>query len=139
MQDLADLGEPVKHVSAGGYTLAALTESGAVYLWGSSPHRAQTRYGSSLAFGGVPNYVEMDDGKDVRDVAVGESHLLALTTDGLIYAIGDNTNGQLGLDKSISHVQSWQHIVFYVPIGHEMIAVAAGPRSSFILTAPLPA
>ncbi|KAM4066851.1 regulator of chromosome condensation (RCC1) repeat domain-containing protein [Hirsutella rhossiliensis] len=138
--DLADLEEPIKHVSAGGYTIAALTESGGIYLWGMSPHRAESRKRPFLALSRVPNYIEVDDGKDVKDMAVGDLHVLALTTDGSIYALGDNRNGQTGLGKSAGHgVQDWTKVDFHVPSGQKAIAVAAGPRSSFILTAPVPA
>lgn len=140
MPDLADVGEHVKHVSAGGYTLAALTESGAIYLWGMAPNPAESRKTCSPALSGVPNYVEIEDGKDVEDMAVGDSHVLALTTDGSLYAFGDNGNGQIGLGKSAMHgVQNWTKIDLHAPSGHQIVAVAAGPRSSLILTAPEPA
>ncbi|PHH90282.1 hypothetical protein CDD83_4083 [Cordyceps sp. RAO-2017] len=137
--DLADLGEPIMQVSAAGYTLAALTESGAVYLWGRPPHGTHRRRQALLTLNRVPNYVEIDGGKDVQDVAVGDSHVIALTTDGSIFVLGDNTNGQLGLGKNgIGEVQSWTKAPFHLPDGHEAVAVAAGPRSSFILTAARP-
>ncbi|PFH58991.1 hypothetical protein XA68_12943 [Ophiocordyceps unilateralis] len=138
--DLADLGEPVKHVSASGYTLAALTESGAMYVWGLPSKGLQRRPGAFSNLGRVPNYVEIDNGKDVLDMAVGDSHALALTTDGFIYVIGGNDNGQLGLGKpDTSGLQSWTKSAFQPPSGHKAVAVAAGPRSSFILSAAVEA
>ncbi|PHH72272.1 hypothetical protein CDD80_4652 [Ophiocordyceps camponoti-rufipedis] len=134
--DLSDLGEPMKHISASGYTLAALTESGAMYVWGLPSRGLQRRPGAFPDLSRVPNYVEIDDGKDVQDMAVGDSHALALTTDGLIYVIGGNDNGQLGLGESDADGrQSWTKSAFQPPNGHKVVAVAAGPRSSFILTA----
>ncbi|KAJ6440748.1 regulator of chromosome condensation (RCC1)-like protein [Purpureocillium lavendulum] len=134
--DLADLGEPIKHVSAGGYTLVALTESGNIYAWGT-PTSGTHRRGQALhGLGGIPNYVEVDGGKDVLDVALGDSHAIALTTDGSVYVVGNNSNGQLGLGREVELAHSWTKLSF--PSGHEIAGVAAGPRSSFILTARLP-
>ncbi|KAM5350474.1 hypothetical protein ACJ41O_006979 [Fusarium nematophilum] len=136
VSDLSDLGEPVKKVAAGGYAVAALTEGGGLYLWGAQSTGSQ---GGHQAFGdlsGIPNYVEVDGDKDVQDVALGESHAIALTADGCLYVVGDNTNGQLGLDKDFKGpVESWLKIDFQVPQGWETVGVEAGPRSSFIVTA----
>lgn len=101
------------------------------------PSGAQRRQPPFLTLCGVPNYVEVDDGKDVQDVALGDSHAIALTTDGSVFVIGDNSSGQIGLGKTArEHVQSWTKVSFDAPDGHEIVAVAAGPRSSFILTSP---
>ncbi|RCI13197.1 hypothetical protein L249_0365 [Ophiocordyceps polyrhachis-furcata BCC 54312] len=134
--DLSDLGELVKHVSASGYTLAALTESGAMYVWGLPPRGLKNRPGAFSTLDRVPNYVEIGNDKDVQDMAVGDSHALVLTTDGSIYVTGSNENGQLGLGKTArDELESWTNIAFQPPSGHRVVAVAAGPRSSFILTA----
>ncbi|RDA85446.1 hypothetical protein CP532_1016 [Ophiocordyceps camponoti-leonardi (nom. inval.)] len=134
--DLSDLGEPVKHVSASGYTLAALTESGAMYVWGLPPRGLKRRSGVFSTLERIPNYVEIGNDKDVKDMAVGDCHALALTTDGSIYVTGGNENGQLGLGKPARDgLESWIDIAFQPPSGHRAVAVAAGPRSSFILTA----
>lgn len=138
VSDLASLGDPVRHVSAGGYNLAALTESGGIYIWGMSPGGAHRRRNAFSTLGRVPNYSEVDDGKDVQDMAVGESHAIALTTDGSVYVIRDNSNGQIGLGKSAAEgAASWTKVALDVPGGYEAVAVAAGLRSSFVLTAPV--
>ncbi|KAL2117136.1 hypothetical protein VTJ04DRAFT_9304 [Mycothermus thermophilus] len=102
-----------------GYVLAALTSGGDVYCWGDV-----TRNGGALShcsclnlsenFGApVPIVIqnnhahnqqqeaeaeEEEDGKDIADIAVGDAHMLALTRDGEVYVLGDNSNGQLGMD-----------------------------------------
>ncbi|KAK7424272.1 hypothetical protein QQX98_000540 [Neonectria punicea] len=134
--DLGDLGEPVKKVVAGGYHVAALTGGGGLYLWGAKSTGSRSRHHTFSDISGIPNYVEVDGDKDVEDVALGESHGIALTTDGNIYVIGDNTNGQLGLGKNFTGVaESWTKVEFQVPSGWKVVGVEAGPRSSFILTA----
>ncbi|KAL2680572.1 hypothetical protein Neosp_008174 [[Neocosmospora] mangrovei] len=136
VSDLSDIGEPIKKVAAGGYTLAALTEGGGLYLWGMQSPGSQSRHQAFTDLSGIPNYVEVDGEKDVQDIALGESHAIALTTDGCVYVVGDNTNGQLGLrSDSKSPVDSWLKVPFNVPPGWDIVGVEAGPRSSFIVTA----
>ncbi|KAM0554778.1 hypothetical protein ACHAPJ_006850 [Fusarium lateritium] len=134
--DLADLGEPTKKVAAGGYTVAALTESGGAYLWGMESPGSYGRHNAFTDLDAIPNYVEIDGDKDVQDIAVGESHAIALTTDGCVYVIGDNTNGQIGLGRDTRNpAKSWSQIDFKPSAGWEIVAVEAGPKSSFIVTA----
>ncbi|UPK94990.1 hypothetical protein LCI18_005925 [Fusarium solani-melongenae] len=136
VSDLSDIGEPIKKVAAGGYTLAALTDGGGLYLWGMQSPGSQSRHQAFADLSGIPNYVEVDGDKDVQDIALGESHAIALTTDGCVYVVGDNTNGQLGLGSdSKSPVESWVKVPFIIPSGWDIVGVEAGPRSSFIVTA----
>ena len=135
VSDLGDLGEPVKHVAAGGYTAAALTESGAVYAWGMPSIGSRHILGPFSSLSGTPNYIEIDGGKDIQDIALGESHAIALTTDGDVYVIGGNRNGQLGLGRSAAtRIDSWTRVDPGLAAEHAVVGVAAGPRSSFVLT-----
>ncbi|KAJ3507577.1 hypothetical protein NM208_g15940 [Fusarium decemcellulare] len=134
--DLNDLGEPIKKVAAGGYTVAALTQGGGLYLWGAESTGSHSRHRTFSDLSGIPNYVEVDGDKDVEDIAVGESHAIALTTDGSIYVVGDNTNGQLGMGRDFKGpAESWVHLAFNPPPGCKIVGVEAGPRSSFVITA----
>lgn len=136
IEDLSGLGEPVKKIAAGGYTVAALTDSGGVYVWGMKPPGSQSRRNAFTELNSIPNYIEVDGEKDVQDIAIGDSHAIASTTDGCIYVVGDNTNGQIGLHKGEKDfIESWHKIDFIPHPGWEVVAVEAGPRSSFIVTA----
>ncbi|KAJ4013528.1 hypothetical protein NW752_007829 [Fusarium irregulare] len=135
IEDLSDLGESIEKVSAGGYTLGALTDSGGLYLWGMKPPGSQSRYTAFIDLGPMPSYVEVDGEKDVQDFAIGEAHAIALTTDGCVYVIGDNTNGQIGLGKPVKQSALWSKIDFILPPDEEVVAIEAGPRASFIVTA----
>ncbi|GFP59132.1 hypothetical protein ACSS6W_007799 [Trichoderma asperelloides] len=147
LNDIASADDPVKLVTAGGTAVAALTStSRSVYVWGCSPPSAASKTSASSSqtrrrghpfqeLSGVPNYTEVDGGKDVVDVALGEAHAIALTLDGLIYVIGENANGQLGLGKEVERAETWTRVPFLIADGYEIVGVAAGPRASFILTA----
>lgn len=85
----------------------------------------------------MPNYTEIDGGKDVVDVALGEAHAVALTADGLVYVVGENNNGQLGLGREVERAETWTSVAFKAAEGGKIVGVAAGPRASFILTAKI--
>lgn len=134
--DLSTLGEGIKKVAAGGYTIAALTETGALYIWGALPPLAQVRHHVFPDISRIPNYIQVDGEKDVMDVGLGEYHAIALTADGCVYVIGGNFNGQLGLGgDGPETAENWTKVDFKVRQGWEIIGVEAGERSSFIMTA----
>ncbi|KAF9762799.1 hypothetical protein IL306_003332 [Fusarium sp. DS 682] len=135
VQDLSDLAEPIKKIDAGGYTVAALTDSGGLYVWGMATPGSQNRHNAFPDISELPNYFEIDGDKDVQDIGIGESHAIALTTEGCIYVLGDNTNGQIGLGRDAKDpVLSWSKLDFTPPQGWKVTSVEAGPRSSFIVT-----
>lgn len=131
--DLDELptGKIVK-IAAGGYTLAAVTSGHDLYCWGGHPGRKEFIDGVSPSSGPVPVVVE--DENDVVQVAIGESHAIALTEKGDVFVIGENTNNQLGMVISAAQSSgSWAKIK--LPLEEEVpVGVAAGPRASFIKT-----
>ncbi|KAM3513538.1 hypothetical protein MY11210_002825 [Beauveria gryllotalpidicola] len=130
--DLETLGDPVQHITACGYAAAALTKSGSVYIWGQHP---QSRSKELPFFPGLtrfPNYTEIGGGKDIADIALGETHGIALTKEGDVYVVGNNESGQLGI-PSVTSVSTWTKLEFSPPQGAVVTGVAAGPHTSFIL------
>ena len=92
-----DLTDVVQVAAGYGYSLA-LTSTGQVYAWGWNSSLVgqlglgPTPYSSSVM--PVPTLVTALSG--VKQLATGNSHSLALTTSGQVYAWGSNTYGQLG-------------------------------------------
>ncbi|KAK4460617.1 E3 ubiquitin-protein ligase HERC2 [Cladorrhinum samala] len=130
--DLLDLPTgPVTSIAAGGYTLAALTMGNDLYLWGDSGRSAALSE-LKLSSRPEPAVIGNEEGKDVASVAVGNSHLVVLTTDGEVYAIGDNTNGQLGISGEAS-ARFWTRVSINLPDKRAITAVEAGPKNSFLL------
>lgn len=134
VSDLDGLDGPVKRIAAGGYVAAALTQGGSLYVWGTSTTGTHRRQQAFSYISGTPDYIEVDGGKDVQDVAVGESHAIVLTTDGCLYVIGGNHNGQLGLGRDEERVESWTKLDFHPSLDFEAVGIATGSRVSFILT-----
>lgn len=120
----------ITKVAAGGYTLAALTKGYDVYVWGGHPGRKNVLADLS----DEPTPVDCGP-EDVADIAVGESHILVATISGRVFAVGANSNGQLGsLEES---VESWTRIELHLPEWARAVQLAAGPRNSLIVVESL--
>lgn len=133
VSDLVDLPTgPITRVAAGGYILAALTAGKDLYIWGHAGRAAAAGL-SRLEVTDVPTPVVIED-HDIVDVAVGEGHMIILTATGEVYAIGSNSNGQLGLGVDVKGVDSWTRVI----VGglqelKGVVGVAAGPTNSFLI------
>ncbi|KAK0674583.1 regulator of chromosome condensation 1/beta-lactamase-inhibitor protein II [Cercophora samala] len=125
--------------SPSGYLLAALTQGHDLYAWGH-PSRCSAFY-PSLPSSPEPVVIgdddddDDDDGKDIKDVAVGQSHIIVLTTDGQIWGRGDNSSGQLGLGRETKLVTEWTRLRGEFD-DKKIKGVWAGERNSFILVQP---
>uniref|UniRef100_A0A674NDE7 Regulator of chromosome condensation (RCC1) and BTB (POZ) domain containing protein 1 n=1 Tax=Takifugu rubripes TaxID=31033 RepID=A0A674NDE7_TAKRU len=105
------LNRKVTEVACGSHHSMALTDSGEVYAWGynncgqvgsgstanqPTPRRVssclQNRVAVSIVCGQTSSLAVVDNG----EVVSGYAHSLALTDEGLLYAWGANTYGQLG-------------------------------------------
>ncbi|KAM3428066.1 hypothetical protein NHJ13734_008745 [Beauveria thailandica] len=100
--DLDTLGDPVQHITACGYAAAALTKSGSVYIWGQHPQSRSKELPFFPGLSRFPNYTEIAGGKDIADIALGETHGIALTKEGDVYVIGNNESGQIGIPSVMS-------------------------------------
>lgn len=129
-RDIADLGEPVRHVSAalGGLFACAATASGKVFCWGENGER---QLGTAKASGGLPVEVE-GLGARVTAVGAGRAHACALHDDGSVACWGSNAKGQLGTGSAgapsapqvVAGVASATHL--YVGGDHACAIVAGG-------------
>jgi regulator of chromosome condensation len=135
------------------YAAAALTSTNDVYLWGMSPpgssptssstsnststsdSASASNVNSNFNFQLTDEAVPLDlYGLDIRDVAIGETHMLVLTTDGRVWVRGEGRNGQLGLGKGVERSEwCWTCVDLRLPERREVVGVVAGPRSSFVL------
>ena len=54
--------------------------------------------------------------RTIKQVACGQMHTLAVTDNGLVFAWGDNTKGQLGLGNMENNAQSHPRSVVFVQL-----------------------
>lgn len=88
-------------VAAGTYHSLALTAGGQVYAWGRN-YEGELGTGDTTGHA-TPVTVTVASGDpltNVVSIAAGDYHSLAMTSDGQVYAWGDNDNGQLGVDDT---------------------------------------
>jgi alpha-tubulin suppressor-like RCC1 family protein len=127
-------GIQIKKVASDGWITAALSEDGAVYIFGTgtpgTQHSLSCLEELNPMEAALVEIGEDEEPLDFLDVAVGDGHVLLLAQDGRVFAAGDNRNGQLGLgQKTSSYIKDWREVT--IPDQHRCIAVLAGPKSSF--------
>lgn len=135
MTDLPGSLDKTKKIAAGGYSVAALTVSGHLYAWGmQQPGSASNGRATIPGLTELPNYQPIGDDEDIEDVAFGDGHAIALTTQGDLYVIGENENGQLGLGKELQRADAWVRVELEDVLGdYQVEKVVAGPKSSFLI------
>jgi alpha-tubulin suppressor-like RCC1 family protein len=84
-------GVKIQAVSIHSAHVAALSEDGEVYAWGSGGA------GLSEAKNYLPVKLAMPEGVKISQVSTSKTHTLALTADSEVYAWGKNDCGQLGI------------------------------------------
>ena len=91
----------VKTISAGGVFSLALKQDGSVLAWGCNEH-GELGTGSSdesskmTAIDMKNEPVEVPMLRDVVEISAGNTHAMAVTSDGGIWTWGENDEGQLG-------------------------------------------
>lgn len=113
----------------------ALTSDGKVYGWGENAG-GQLGNGSTAAAVASPVAVDMSGallGKTVVAVAAGAFHSLALTSDGLLFAWGKNTNGELGNNSTADSSVPTLVDMTGVLAGKAIVQIAAGQGCSAVL------
>ncbi|KJY00166.1 RCC1/BLIP-II protein [Zymoseptoria brevis] len=134
-------GLHIKKVDCCGWMSAALSDDGALYLWGITSPSDDVKI-RALAAGEDEEValVELPGGDseplDVVDVALGVEHIAVLAESGRLFVTGDNSCGQLGLGDKHKSTECWQEVT--LP-SVEIEAVYCGPRSTFALVHSSPA
>lgn len=118
----------IRKISSGGYVTAAITVGNDLYAWGGKPNEPKLLDKLEA----YPEAVDVE-GFDVLDVAVGDNHMLALTTDNRLFVIGLGGNGQLGLGAPEEFLKSWKEVVLPLDKNRKMVKVYAGYKTSFVL------
>jgi alpha-tubulin suppressor-like RCC1 family protein len=128
-------GKTVTSVSSRTYHTLAVTSDGKVYSWGQN---VDGRLGDgSTTSRSTPVAVDMSGvmaGKTIIAVAAGEDHSLALSSDGLVFAWGNGSYGQLGDGLGTDSLTPVAVRTAGVLSGKTVVAIAAGGGFSIALT-----
>ena len=122
---------PMVSISAGKFHSVALDRTGTVWTWGRNEW-GQIGDGSQTTRNLPVQVLDSDGGffQGVVAIASGENFVLALTNDGLVWAWGENSSGQLGLPREEKSRQ-YPHLI---DIKKPCKAVAAGHQHALALT-----
>ena len=83
----SELNEKIIKIEAGGYSSAALTASGKLYVWGSNQEK-NLAMGDSFQFFNTPTLVPFSLHHPVKEVSLGSNTMMVMTQDDEIYATG---------------------------------------------------
>lgn len=121
-------------IAASGWICAALSEDGALYVWGTTTPGKQAKInalqpddGGDVALVELPS-AQSDEPLDVLDVGIGDDHIAVVSEGNRLFVVGENSNGQLGLGHDAS-LADWHE----VPRLDGVKAVWCGPLSTFAL------
>jgi alpha-tubulin suppressor-like RCC1 family protein len=131
-------GTKVTAIAAGGFYCLALTSTGAVYAWGYNADGELGNGGTTSS--DVPVRVKLPAGRvtaiaagaplaGTGEATAGPGHSLALTSTGVVYAWGANTDGELGNGSTKD-----AHVPVKVKLPGKATAVAVGQVSSLAMT-----
>jgi len=129
-------GEPVVQLSIGTHHSAAVTQTGALWVWGRNDHgglgigdTASRAIPTLVAAGGAPAW----GGSRVLMAACGDYHQLVLTDDGGVWTCGEGDHGLLGNgnEHDTRVLARLDPVVFG---GARIVFVATGSAAAFAVT-----
>ncbi|MDC0762564.1 RCC1 repeat- and reductase domain-containing protein [Brevibacillus sp. AG] len=88
--------EDVKKIKAGSFHSLALKNDGTVWAWGDNQY-GQSGLGKNTYNSKVP--VQIEGMTDIIDISTGYNYSLALKSDGTVWAWGENSYEQLGINN----------------------------------------
>ncbi|MFA6866250.1 MAG: hypothetical protein WCR54_01905, partial [Clostridia bacterium] len=93
-------GIAISKIASGAAHALAVSNTGKLYSWGNNDNGQLgdcTTQESNL-----PQQIILS-GEKFNKIAIGETHTIALSDEGELYAWGNNSNGQLGLNSNLSY------------------------------------
>ncbi|KAI5699704.1 hypothetical protein M8J75_007266 [Diaphorina citri] len=121
-------------VECGASFFLALRDNGSVYSWGKSEHYSLGQ--GSVQYIGAPQRILGLIEKNVTSIAVGALHCIACTSEGEVYAWGDNDQGQLGNDTTL--VEKAPRKVLVLPPENKSVTAVCGSAHSIVLAVKEP-
>lgn len=123
-------------ISIGNGFAVALKDDGSAWVWGTNDNGVfgTTEYAED-AVSPSPVAVAMPEHTEFCDISAGNDHVIALDTDGNVWAWGANGVGQLGVSTETVSTQSNAPIKVTAFSTARITAVYAGTHASFALDA----
>jgi len=122
----ARIMDDVIYVSAGAGHTMIITSDNTLWAWGRNSS-GQLGDGTKLERRGLPNQEPLKIMEDVISVSAGDSHTMAITSDGTLWGWGRNSSGQLGNGSQIEQLEP-------AKILYDVIYVSAGGDHTMAIT-----
>jgi alpha-tubulin suppressor-like RCC1 family protein len=124
---------PVRDVEAGSGYMLALTAGGELFAWGNNALGQLGLGPDAPKVQPQPAMVPLPNGVRLADVATGINQVVALTTDGRVFAWGSNRSGQAGGPADMRAVPAPVEVL--IDEAERFTAVGVGNYTSFAITA----
>lgn len=124
-------GKTVKKAGQAGYNALILMTDGTLYGTGDNYWNNVVVGGGNGSGTGYLRECPLPTGKLVSQFLFGGKHTVILTTDGLLYGVGENTEGQLGLGSSTTRANNWTSIS--IPDGKTVAQLSGNSNSTVLL------
>lgn len=118
-------------VAAGGGHIFVINEKGRVYGWGLNED-GQLGWKDTASSVPVPKLLKSLTSVKICQVSCGKSHTIMLSENSLVYTMGENKFGQLGIGQVNSQV--YQPMLITTLGGLPISSVVAGGWHSFVVT-----
>lgn len=136
-----DSDDKYQKVACGALFNIALKEDGSLYAWGDNTYR-QLGLGSTDTRVLFPTRIGTDN--DWRDIACGDSHVLAIKNNGSLWTWGLNSNGECGFPTSDNTITTPRRVTSVTLPNHststllevtrdEQKRIACGKNHSFVV------
>ena len=123
----------IVEISCGSNHSLGLTSSGEVYAWGDNDH-GQIGCGSTNKFHSKAVKLSFFNNNRVKSICCGSNHSVAITSQGKIFAWGDNGYGQLGIG-SIDDLVNVPREVDLTSLAHTRVnSIVCSKFSTYFLT-----
>ena len=129
-------GKTITAIAAGAYCSLALDDEGKVYAWGSNSDGQLGNNSTTKSL--IPVAVDVSgvlSGKTITAIAAGGWNVLALSTEGKVYAWGFNYYGQLGNNSTSQSLVPVPVYTSGVLSGKTITKISAGIYHSLALSA----
>ncbi|XP_029169078.1 LOW QUALITY PROTEIN: uncharacterized protein LOC114939022 [Nylanderia fulva] len=132
-------GKKIRTFTCNSAFVLALTEEGEVYSWKFNEFESDARSQIPIM---QPTPTRVVFKKCIVDIACGSYHSLALTSDGQVYAWGDNSYGQVGIHKSNAYSSGYNQMSHKVDVPNlisglkekNVVSIACGSKFNMVVT-----
>ncbi|KMQ89857.1 rcc1 and btb domain-containing protein 1 [Lasius niger] len=125
-------GRNIKTFACNSYFVLALTEEGEVYSWRFKKKRKLDDESHAVVTS-TPTRVACLSEERIVDIACGSDHSLALTSDGKVYAWGENKYGQIG-NGAGGHADNLPRQVKHELEGKKIVHIACGSMFNMVVS-----